>query len=149
LYIEEQIMTLEERRAWIRLVVAVAAYGAYVVVVSGRAGGQPLAEVPYAAALVWSVGAAIVAAIVVEVVTGAANPRASLVKDVRDREIGRLGDRVGQSFVVIGAVAAMLMAMAEWDRFWIANVIYLCFALSAVLGNVTKVIVYRRSFPQW
>ena len=63
--------------------------------------------------------------------------------------LGRLGDRVGQSFVVIGAVAAMLMAMAEWDRFWIANVIYLCFALSAVLGNVTKVIVYRRSFPQW
>jgi len=43
----------------------------------------------------------------------------------------------------------MLMAMAGWERFWIANVIYLCFVLSAVLGNVTKVIVYRGDYPQW
>jgi len=149
LYMGELVMTLEEKRAWIRLVVAVVVYSGYVVVVLGQAGGRPLAEVPYAAALLWSVGAAIVAAIVVEIVIGAANPKASLVKDVRDREIGRLGDHVGQSFVVIGAVAAMLMAVAGWDRFWIANVIYLCFVLSAVLGNVTKVIVYRRSLPQW
>ncbi|GAA4583636.1 hypothetical protein GCM10023194_21500 [Planotetraspora phitsanulokensis] len=149
LYITEKVMTLEEKRAWIRLVVAVAAYGGYVVVVLSRAGERPLAEAPYAAALLWSVGAAIVAAIVAEVVAGAVNPKASLAKDVRDREIGRLGDHVGQSFVTIGAVAAMLMAMAGWDRFWIANVVYLCFALSAVLSNVTKVIVYRGSLPQW
>jgi hypothetical protein len=43
----------------------------------------------------------------------------------------------------------MLMAMADWDRFWIANVIYLCFALSAILGGVTKVVVYRKNFPRW
>jgi hypothetical protein len=43
----------------------------------------------------------------------------------------------------------MLMALAEWDPFWIANVIYLCFVLSAVLGSVTRVIVYRGSMPQW
>jgi hypothetical protein len=40
---------------------------------------------------------------------------------VRDKEIGRLGEYTGQSFVVIGAVAAMLMAMAGWDHFWIAT----------------------------
>jgi hypothetical protein len=39
--------------------------------------------VPFAAALLWSVGAAIVAAIVIEVAIGAANPRTSPVKDVR------------------------------------------------------------------
>jgi len=49
--------------------------------------------------------------------------------------------------VIIGATAAMLMAMAGWDRFWIANVIYLCFILSAILGSVTKIIAYRTSFP--
>ncbi|MEV1245243.1 hypothetical protein ACIBO2_02875 [Nonomuraea sp. NPDC050022] len=141
-------MTLEERRAWIRLIVSVAAYGGYAFVVLGRAGERPLAEVPYGAALLWSVGAAILAAIALEIVVAAARP-ASLVKDERDREIGRLGDHVGQAFVVIGAVAAMLMAIADWDRFWIANVIYVCFALSSVLGNVAKVIVYRRSLPQW
>ena len=84
-----------------------------------------------------------------EIAMAVVNPRASRVKDVRDREIGRLGEGTGQSFVVIGAVAAMLMAMAGWDRFWIANVIYLCFVLSAILSSVTKVIVYRRGVPTW
>lgn len=142
-------MTHEEKRAWIRLVVAVLAYTAYVIIVLGRVDGGPLPDVPYAAVLLWSVGAAIVANIVVEVAVSAATPRASRESDDRDREIGRLGDHVGQSFVVIGAVAAMLMALADWHRFWIANVIYLCFVLSAILSGVTKVIVYRRSLPQW
>jgi hypothetical protein len=141
-------VALQERRAWIRLVVAVAAYGGYLAVVLGRAGGRPLAEAAYAPALLWSVGASVAAAIVIEAVSGA-RPGMSRVKDVRDRQIGRLGDYVGHSVVVIGAVAAMLMAMAGWERFWIANVIYLCFFLSAVLGAATKIIAYRKGFPQW
>jgi hypothetical protein len=142
-------VTHEEKRAWIMLVVSVIAYLVYVSVVLVRADGRALADVPYAAALLWTVGGAIVAAILAEIAMAVANPRASRVTDVRDREIGRLGDRVGQAFGVIGALAAMLMALAEWDPFWIANVIYLGFVLSAVLGSVTKVIVYRGSFPQW
>ena len=43
-------MTLRERRAWIRLAVAVAAYAAYLAVVLGNAGGRPLAQAGYAAA---------------------------------------------------------------------------------------------------
>jgi drug/metabolite transporter (DMT)-like permease len=142
-------VTHEEKRAWIRLVASVIAYAAYVLIVVRRADGRPLPEVPYAAALLWTVGSAIVASIVAEIAIGVVNPRASRTRDVRDREIGRLGDHTGQSFVVIGAVVAMLMAMAEWDGFWIANVIYLCFLLSAVLGGTTKIILYRKSFPQW
>ncbi|MFG3423309.1 hypothetical protein [Micromonospora sp. NPDC048063] len=142
-------MTHEEKRAWIRLVVAVLGYSAYVALTVSRADGRSLPDVPYASALLWTVGAAIVASIVAEIGMAVVNPGAPRVKDVRDREIGRLGDHVGQSFVVVGAVAAMLMAMADWDRFWIANVIYLCFVLSAILGGITKVIVYRRSLPQW
>ncbi|WP_238010619.1 hypothetical protein KZZ52_31165 [Dactylosporangium sp. AC04546] len=131
------------------LVTAVLAYAAYVVVVLRRAGDGALTDVPYAGPLLWTVGGAIVANIVLEIGLGVVNPRASRAKDVRDREIGRLGDHVGQAFVVIGAVSAMLMAIAEWDFFWIANVIYLCFVLSSVLGSVTKVLVYRGSLPQW
>ena len=142
-------MTHEEKRAWIRLVVAVLGYAAYLVLVLSRADGRPLPELPYAAALLWTVGAAIAGSIVAEIGIGVVNPKASRVKDVRDREIGRLGDFTGQSFVAIGAVAAMLMAMAGWDRFWIANVIYLCFTLSAVLGATTKVVAYRKNVPQW
>jgi hypothetical protein len=142
-------VTHEEKRAWIRLVVAVLGYSAYVALIVIRLDGRPLPDVPYAGVLLWTVGAAILASIVAEVGMAIVLPGASRVTDVRDREIGRLGDHVGQSFVVIGAVAAMLMAMAGWDQFWIANVIYLCFVLSAILGGITKVIVYRRSVPEW
>jgi hypothetical protein len=142
-------VTHQEKRAWIMLVVSAAAYAAYAAVILGRAGGHPLARVPYAAALLWTVGAAIVASIVAETALGVVNRGDSRLKDERDRRIGSLGDQVGSSFVVIGAVAAMLMAMAGWDKFWIANVIYLCFFLSAILGSVTKVIAYRKGLPQW
>jgi len=147
-YMEADV-THEEKRAWIMLVVSTVAYAAYVIIVLGRAEGRPLADVPYAAALLWTVGGAIAASIAAEIGIGVVTPRASRVKDVRDREIGRLGEHVGQSFVIVGAVAAMLMAMAGWDRFWIANVVYLCFVLSAVLGSVAKVVMYRRGLPQW
>jgi len=149
LYIEELDMTHQEKRAWIMLVVSVAAYAVYVSIILSRAGRGTLSATPYAATLLWTVAAAIATNIVLEMVIGIVNPRASRAKDVRDKEIGRLGDHVGQAFVVIGASAAMLMAMADWSRFWIANVVYLCFVLSAVLGSLTKVLVYRGRFPQW
>ena len=142
-------MTHQEKRAWIMLVVSTVAYAVYAAVILGRAGGHPLPRVPYSATLLWTVGAAIGASVVAETGIGVVNRGASRLKDVRDRQIGALGDSVGSSFVMIGAVAAMLMAMAGWDRFWIANVVYLCFVLSAILGSVTKVIAYRKPFQQW
>ena len=67
--------------------------------------------------------------------------------DERDREIARFSKNVGQAFLVIGGLAALLMAMAEWDWFWIANTLYLGFALSGILEGTTKVVSYRRGLP--
>ncbi|WBB51333.1 hypothetical protein O3597_13055 [Verrucosispora sp. WMMA2044] len=142
-------MTHQEKRAWIMLVVSVVGYAVYVAVVLSRVDDGRLTATPYAGVLLWTVGGAIVASMLLEIGLGVVNPRASRVSDVRDREIGRLGDHVGQAFVVIGAVSAMLMAMAQWHWFWIANVVYLCFVLSALVGSLAKVIVYRRGVPQW
>jgi hypothetical protein len=69
--------------------------------------------------------------------------------DQRDKEIARFGDHVGNSLVAVGAIAALVMAMAEWDHFWIANVVYLCFALSGVLGSMARLAAYRRGFQGW
>src|SRR5689334_16746732 len=80
-------MTHDEKRAWIRLVVAVFGYATYVAIIGARVDGRPLPAVPYAGPLLWTVGGAIVAAILVEVVLAGANPRASRVTDERDREI--------------------------------------------------------------
>lgn len=142
-------MAIEEKRAWIMGVVSVVAYAVYLIIVLGRAGDTSLAEVSYVSAMLWSIGAAIVVSIVLNIVAAIAGPKDATLKDQRDREISRFGDHVGQSFVVIGAVSALLLAMAEADYFWIANAVYLAFVLSAVLGSVAKIFAYRGGFQAW
>ena len=142
-------MSFEEKSAWIVGVVAVASYGAYLAIILGLAGTMPLVDVPYIAPLLWTVGASIVASIVLHALMGIFSPRDAGKKDQRDREIYRFGEYIGQSFVVIGGVAALLMAMTETDHFWIANVIYLTFVLSAILGSIAKIVAYRRGFQPW
>ncbi|GGZ08620.1 hypothetical protein GCM10010343_38610 [Streptomyces avidinii] len=131
------------------IVVTVLAYGAYLTVVLGRSGSVPLADQPYAAALLWSVGAAIVASIALHIVVSLISPEDGKVKDQRDREIHRFGEHIGQSFIAIGAVAGMFLAMVEADQFWIANVICLGFVLSALLASMAKIASYRLGFHPW
>jgi hypothetical protein len=142
-------MSFEEKGAWIMAVVAPTAYLAYLAVILGRADGTALAEVSYVSTMLWSIGAAIAASIILVILVAIASPKEADKKDQRDREINRFGEYVGQSFVVIGGVAALIMSMAELAHFWIANVIYLTFVLSAILGSVTKIVAYRRGFQQW
>jgi hypothetical protein len=59
------------------------------------------------------------------------------------------GEYAGRSLVVTGAVEALAMALAEWSYFWIANVLYLAFVLSAVLGSMAKIFAYRQGFHPW
>jgi len=141
-------MSYEEKNAWVFGTVAVVAYAAYCVVILARADGMPLADVPYAWPMLVTILAAILANIVLMIILSiVTNDRGQ--KDERDKEIGRRGDHIGQAFVVIGAVAALIMAMLELDYFWIANVIYLCFVLSAVTSSAAKVVAYRRGFQGW
>lgn len=142
-------MSFEEKSAWIMGVLAIVTYAVYVVIILGLAGATPLTEVPYVAPLLWTIGASIAASIVLHAVIGIVSPREAAKKDQRDKEIYRFGEYIGQSFVVIGGVAALIMAMAELDYFWIANVIYLAFVLSAVLGSIAKIVAYRRGFQPW
>ncbi|MDQ7804281.1 hypothetical protein Q5425_11090 [Amycolatopsis sp. A133] len=140
-------VTHEEKSAWILGIAAVVSYAVYLVLVLGRAGGRPPAEVPYVATLLWTVGASIVATIVLNILVAAVSKDGA--KDQRDREIGRFGEYVGHSFVVIGAVAALLLSLAEAPHFWIANTVYLAFTLSAILGSMARIFAYRRGFQPW
>jgi hypothetical protein len=142
-------VSFEEKTAWIMGVVAAGSYSVYLAIVLGLAGSTPLTEVSYVAPLLWTVGASIAASIALHAVMGISSPRDAGRKDQRDKEIYRFGEYIGQSFVVIGGVAALLMAIAELDHFWIANVIYLTFVLSAILGSVAKIVAYRRGFQPW
>ncbi|MGW6708740.1 hypothetical protein ACWGDE_28140 [Streptomyces sp. NPDC054956] len=143
-------MAFEEKRAWIVGVVAIAGYAVYLALVLGRAGdGVALAEVPYVAPLLWTVGGAVVASILLNIVASALSPGEAVVKDQRDKEIGRVGELAGQSFLAIGAITALILSMAGADRFWISNAIYLGFVLSAVLGSMVKLAAYREGFQSW
>ena len=142
-------MSFEEKSAWIMGVVAAGSYGVYLAIVLGLAGTMPLVDVPYVAPLLWTVGASIALSITLHILMGIFSPKEAGKKDQRDREIYRFGEYIGQSFLVIGGVAVLLMAMVETDHFWIANVIYLAFFLSAILGSVAKIVAYRRGFQTW
>ena len=137
-------MSYEEKGTWVYLVTSAGAYAVYLAIIVGRLASTPAAEVPYVSVLLWTTGTSIVASIVGRVVIETASPSDSKRADVRDRDISRSGEYASRWFLVAGAAAALVMAMAKVDYFWIANVIYLGFVLWAVAGSALKLIAYRR-----
>ena len=142
-------MASEERSAWIMGILAVATYVTYVVLILARADGAPLTEIPYADLMLWTIGLSIVASIVLHIIVAMFFPRDREKKDQRDKEIYRFGEYTGQSLLVVGSLGALLLALAEFDTFWIANALYLGFVLSAILGSIVKIVAYRRGFVAW
>jgi hypothetical protein len=137
-------MSYEEKGIWVYLLTTAGAYAVYLMIVIGRLVSTPAAEVPYVSLLLWTTGASIVASIVGRTLVETARPSDSRRSDVRDKEIYRFGEYASRWFIVAGAGAALVMAMAKWDYFWIANVIYLGFVLWAVVGSAVKLVAYRR-----
>jgi hypothetical protein len=137
-------VSYEEKGTWVYLVTSAAAYLVYLAIMLGRVASTPVDQVPYVAVLLWTCGASIVANMAGRMLVEMARPSDSRRADVRDKEIYRFGEYASRWFLVAGAAAAMLMAMAKWDYFWIANVIYLGFVLWAVAGSALKLVAYRR-----
>ncbi|MFG1942178.1 hypothetical protein [Nonomuraea sp. NPDC048826] len=143
-------MAFEEKRAWATIVITIVAYTIYVATVLSRAGDSPLADVAYGGALLWTIGGAIVAAIVSHIAMAVAGGHGSDRTDERDREINHVSERIGGSFVAIGALAALIMSVAELRHFWIANAVYLACVLSLVLSSFAKIMAYRKGgFQTW
>ncbi len=140
-------MAFEEKNTWVQAVVGVASACIYLFVILGRARTAPLQELAYVAPMLWTIGGGIAASILGRILVAVLWPKDCARTDVRDREIGRFGEYVGQSFVCIGGVAAIALAMTEAAHFWIAHAVYVCFFLSAVLGSAVKIAAYRKGFP--
>ena len=141
-------MTFTERNVWVFAIVSLMAFLAYVAVIVSRAQDVPIEDVDYIAPMLWSIGLAIVASIVGTILVSIVW-RDGGKKDQRDKEIDRIGEYTGQSFLVIGGLAGLVLAMLEVDWFWIANALYLGFILSAMLSSATKIGLYRRGLPTW
>ena len=141
-------VSYQEKNQWVFGVVTVLSFAVYALIIISRAQDGPLVEVAYAWPMVWTVIAAILANIILMIIVSIAT-RDRGQKDERDEEINRRGEQIGMSMVVVGSVGALIMSMLELEYFWIANVIYLCFVLSALLGTVAKLVAYRRGFVGW
>ena len=141
-------MSYQEKNQWVFGVVTVLSFTVYALIIISRAQDVPLAEVAYAWPMVWTIIAAILANIILMIIVSVAT-RDRGQKDERDQEINRRGEQIGMSMVVVGSVGALIMSMLELEYFWIANVIYVCFVLSALLGTVAKLVAYRRGFVGW
>lgn len=146
------IVGYAERITWSQLIASAAGLVYYLaVVLPPLLQGRPVGEIDWVWPMVWSIVGAIVASIVISIVwgilAGMANPEVEHTADLRDREIEQLGDRVGQAFMVIGGLVALVLAMIEGPWFWIGNAIFLGFFLSAFLGGLTRLAVYHRGMP--
>jgi hypothetical protein len=142
-------MTVEEKRAWVTIVTTVVAYAVYAVVVGRRLLDSSADDVRYQWAMVWAVGLSIASQIVFHVVASTFSDADARQKDARDHEIHRFAEFNGMGFLVIGAVAALLLALTEQSSFWIANALYLGFSLSAITSSVAKIAAYRGGLPTW
>ncbi|MGH2380675.1 MAG: hypothetical protein ACRDG7_05585 [Candidatus Limnocylindria bacterium] len=139
-------MSYEEKGQWVYLAATTIAYGAYLVLMLGRAGTTPLPEIDYQPILLWTIGAAIAGSIIGRVVIEIARPSESHREDVRDRDIGRFGEYVAGMVLGVGMVWPFILALVGADHFWIANAMYLVFVVQAVVGAVIKLVAYRRGF---
>lgn len=142
-------MGVREKNAWAMLVIAIAGVAVYLTLLLVNLDGQSLTSVSYQPFMLWTIGLGIAAGIIVHITLSirAGVAGESQEADERDREIERFGTNVGQAFLVIGGLAGLLMALAEWDWFWIANALYFGFILSAILEGIAEVVAYRRGLP--
>lgn len=137
-------MTYEEKGVWVYLVVVLATYGAYLGIVLGQLGTTPVAEIDYVGPLLWTIGASIVAAIVLRIIVEIVLPSGKQKADARDKDIDRTGERLGNWPLIAGALGALVLAITQAPYFWIANALYLGFAASAVIASIIKITLYRR-----
>jgi MFS family permease len=141
-------MVYEERNIWSTLIVSVITMIVYVIVTLQAAGGGPLTDVDWVPIMLWTIVASIVGAIVVSItwgiLAGMRDPEGVGKSDQRDRDIARMGNRVGIAFLVIAGLGVIALCAFEADWFWIANTMYFGFAISTIVGSIASVIAYRR-----
>ncbi|MDL9979278.1 hypothetical protein [Microbacterium candidum] len=141
-------MVYQERNVWSSLVVTVIALAAYVVIVLKEADGGPLTAVDWVPIMFWtiigSIAASIVVSIVWGIVAGMREPAGVGARDIRDRDIARMGTGVEQAFVAIAGVGVLVLCAVRADWFWIADTMFFGFAVAAVVGGVARVVACRR-----
>ncbi|SNS46899.1 hypothetical protein SAMN06309944_0393 [Micrococcales bacterium KH10] len=143
-------MGYAERNTWVQLVTSLIGTVVYLAIIVPQLARGRVEEIEWGWLMLWTILATIAASIVLSIVwgiiAGLRNPDEEHRADQRDREIEWFGERIGQAFLVIGGLAALLLTALEVHWFWIGNAIFLGFSLSAFLGGTARLVAYRRGF---
>lgn len=150
-------MPFEEKTTWVSTVVGFLVLVGYALVVLPQLSDTPATDIAYQRPLVIAVIATIVLTVVgsiamaIATAVGAEITGSGSVDDIdrtdeRDVQISRRGDVVGYYVASVGAVAALVITMLEFDYFWIANTLYLSFAVASLVAGTVKLVAYRRGF---
>ncbi len=142
-------MTFLEKSNWVVLIVGVPTLLVYLAVIVPQVLNTPIAETSWVQPMLVAIVAFVVANILGNVVAAATNPKEADKNDERDREIDRVGERAGNWLIIAGSIAALVLAMARADHFWIANAIFLGGIAGALLSSVTKIAAYHGPFQRW
>jgi hypothetical protein len=137
-------MSYEEKRAWVYGVTAAVVPVVYFLIVLGQLADTQVAQISYARPLLTATGVGIVANILATMLIAA--PKGANRKDERDAGIFRYGTQVGYFVLAAGAAGALILTLAGFERFWIANALYLAFVLDALVSSIVKIVAYRRGF---
>jgi cobalamin synthase len=121
----------------------------YAALIVPRALSEPVADIDWVLPMVGAIVGFVIANVLGNVVAAMTNAREADQHDDRDTEIDRFGERIGNWAIAIGAIAGLILAMAEADPFWIANAIFLGFLAGAVVSAAAKIAAYHGSFQRW
>ena len=142
-------MTFLEKSNWVVLIVGVPILLVYLAMIVPQVLNAPVAATSWVQTMVFAIVGFVVANVLGNVVAAATNPKEADKNDERDREIDRVGERAGNWLIIAGSIAALVLAMAGADHFWIANAIFVGGIAGALLSSVTKITAYHRPFQRW
>lgn len=139
-------MSFEEKGTWAYTIVVLFVSAIYFTRVLGQVSDVPISEINYQSSLIWAIVLTIVATIIGYIVIAISAPGEADKKDQRDTEINRFGQSFGYSVVGVLSLIPLALAMAEFEQFWIANVIFAIGVIGGTIVSIVKIYAYRRGF---
>jgi len=150
-------MPFEQKTTWVSVVIGVLVPIGYFAAVLPQLADTSAADIAYQKPLVIAVIASIILTILGTIamaiataigaeITGTGSVDDIDRKDERDISISRRGDVVAYYVASAGAVVALILTMLEYEYFWIANTLYLSFAVAGLVSGIVKLRAYRRGF---
>lgn len=130
----------------VMLVVLSVVYGWYFAQVLLEANSTPVSEIAYQGLLLTMVLILVILFIVGVSIVAALRHREADDEDERDRLIEMRGDQVGSYVLAVAALAAMGLAMAEGEFFWIAHILLAGLVASEMVKASVMLVAYRRGF---